>query len=64
MSRIGELEIELPDIENGTDRPVEFSLMFGEFLITATARNTKTNQVYSTKFAYVRDNPYFEASDR
>ncbi|CAI2174736.1 18835_t:CDS:2 [Funneliformis geosporum] len=62
INKIGELEIGLPDIEHGIDRPVEFSLMFGELLITATARNKNTGRIYTAKFAYVRDNSYFEAT--
>jgi hypothetical protein len=59
MCKIGELEIKLPDTEGGTDRPVEFSLMFGELLITATARNKKNGKIYTTEFSYAR-NGYFE----
>ena len=54
MSKIGKLEIDLPDTEDGIDRPVEFSLMFGELLITATARNKKNGKVYTATFAYNR----------
>ena len=54
MRKIGELEIDLPDTEYGTDRPVEFSLTFGELLITATARNKKNGRFYTATFAYAR----------
>ncbi|CAG8525489.1 4793_t:CDS:2 [Rhizophagus irregularis] len=63
MRKIGDLEIDIPDIEGGTDRPVEFSLMFGELLITATARNMKNHKIYSAKFDYVKNSSYFEATE-
>ncbi|PKY59466.1 hypothetical protein RhiirA4_515350 [Rhizophagus irregularis] len=63
MRKIGDLEIDIPDIEGGTDRPVEFSLMFGELLITATARNMKSHKIYSAKFDYVKNSSYFEATE-
>ncbi|GBC08152.1 hypothetical protein RclHR1_07930009 [Rhizophagus clarus] len=63
MRKIGELEIDIPDIEGGTDRPVEFSLMFGELLITATARNKNSRKIYTAKFAYEKNSSYFEATE-
>ncbi|CAB4494376.1 unnamed protein product [Rhizophagus irregularis] len=63
MRKIGELEIEIPDIEGGTDRPVEFSLMFGELLITANARNKNSRKIYTAKFAYAKNSSYFEATE-
>ncbi|CAB5355848.1 unnamed protein product [Rhizophagus irregularis] len=63
MRKIGDLEIDIPDIEGGTDRPVEFSLMFGELLITATARNMKSHKIYSAKFDYIKNSSYFEATE-
>ncbi|CAB5355684.1 unnamed protein product [Rhizophagus irregularis] len=63
MRKIGELEIEIPDIEGGTDRPVEFSLMFGELLITANARNKNSRKIYTAKFAYAKDSSYFEVTE-
>jgi hypothetical protein len=63
MHKIGELEIDLPDTEGGIDRPVEFSLTFGELLITATARNKKSGRIYTTKFAYVKSSSYFEPTE-
>ncbi|CAG8627873.1 uncharacterized protein OCT59_009691 [Rhizophagus irregularis] len=63
MRKIGELEIDIPDIEGGTDRPVEFSLMFGELLITANARNKNSRKIYTAKFAYAKNSSYFEATE-
>jgi hypothetical protein len=60
MCKIGELEIDIPDTEGGIDRPVEFSLKFGELLITATARNKKNDKTYTAKFNYVKNSSYFE----
>ena len=54
MRFIGNLDIKLPDVELKLDRPVEFSLIFGEFLITATAKNQKTGKTYTADFEYVK----------
>ncbi|CAG8525488.1 10775_t:CDS:2 [Acaulospora colombiana] len=59
MKEIGELYVDLPDIHLGLDRPVEFSLMFGELVITATAMNTKNGKVYRTTFDYAKSDFVF-----
>ncbi|CAG8839084.1 40235_t:CDS:2, partial [Gigaspora margarita] len=60
MKEIGKLTIELPDVHFKLDRSVEFGLKFGELLITATARNKKTDNVYSTTFQYAKSESHFE----
>lgn len=62
MKEIGELTIELPDVHLKLNRPVEFGLKFGELLITAIARNKKTDYIYSTTFQYAKSEPYFQSS--
>ncbi|CAG8843527.1 22619_t:CDS:2, partial [Gigaspora margarita] len=60
MKEIRKLTIELPDLHLKLDRSVEFGLKFGRLLITATARNKKTANVYSTTFQYTKSESYFE----
>ncbi|CAG8701270.1 13874_t:CDS:2, partial [Racocetra fulgida] len=50
MKLLGSLKIDLPDIHLGTERPVQFSLMFGKMEITASAKNTTNGQNYHSKF--------------
>ncbi|CAJ0827617.1 8083_t:CDS:10 [Entrophospora sp. SA101] len=59
MKPIGELYVELPDVESKLDRPVFFSLMFGESLITATAQNKNTERIYTAEFKYTIPDFYF-----
>ncbi|CAJ0913549.1 18596_t:CDS:10 [Entrophospora sp. SA101] len=58
MGLIGELFIELPDVKYQLDRPVEFSLMFGELLITATAWCKKSGKACKATFEYARPEAY------
>ncbi|CAG8749982.1 1999_t:CDS:2, partial [Acaulospora morrowiae] len=54
MRKIGNLHVNLPDVELGLDRLVEFSLMFGELAITAVAVNKKNGNFYTAVFDYVK----------
>ncbi|CAG8575605.1 1747_t:CDS:2 [Ambispora leptoticha] len=49
---VGSLRIELPDVELGLNRPVEFELCFAEEYIRATARNKTNNREYPAVFDY------------
>ncbi|CAG8814972.1 9038_t:CDS:2, partial [Cetraspora pellucida] len=50
MKLLGSLRIDLPDLHLGTERPVQFSLMFGKMEITASAKNMINGQSYHSKF--------------
>ncbi|CAG8567659.1 5043_t:CDS:2 [Paraglomus brasilianum] len=50
MSSFGTLEIELPDTNLGTNRPVDFTLTFGKMETRATAKNKTNGKVYEAKF--------------
>ncbi|CAH1766708.1 4579_t:CDS:10, partial [Entrophospora sp. SA101] len=54
MELIGELYIELPDVQLKLDRSVEFSLMFGELLINASAWSKKSGKACKTTFHYAK----------
>ncbi|CAG8532487.1 8694_t:CDS:2, partial [Paraglomus occultum] len=53
MKLLGELEVTASDTENGLNRPVEFSLSFGNMEVKASARNQKTGKIYKTSFNLV-----------
>ncbi|CAJ0651571.1 8507_t:CDS:2 [Entrophospora sp. SA101] len=57
MELIGKLYIKLPD-EYSVDRPVEFTLMFGELLINATARCKKSGTLCKATFEYTKPGAY------
>jgi len=63
MESIGELYIELPDVKYKLDRPVEFSLMFGELLITGSAWCKKTGKACKAVFEYAKPEAY-DVKDR
>nr|CAG8447242.1 164_t:CDS:2 [Entrophospora candida] len=63
MELIGKLYIKLPD-EYTVDRPVEFTLMFGELLINATARCKKSGTVCKATFEYTKPGAYGVSSNK
>ncbi|KAG9298802.1 hypothetical protein G9A89_015823 [Geosiphon pyriformis] len=54
MTLLGKLDVELPDVHLGKDRPVEFSLTFGTLEIKARAHNITTGQIVEKHFE-IRD---------
>ena len=40
MKLLGTLNVKIPDIQHGRNRPIEFSLTFAKIEIKATAKNT------------------------
>jgi len=54
MKLVGEMEIDLPDVHLGLNRVIEFSLMFGELEIKATAWNKTTEKFYHVTFEYTK----------
>ncbi|CAJ0758610.1 17136_t:CDS:2 [Entrophospora sp. SA101] len=63
MELIGKLYIKLPD-EYSVDRPVEFTLMFGELLINATARCKKSGTLCKATFEYTKPGAYGVSSNK
>ncbi|CAJ0842346.1 17983_t:CDS:2 [Entrophospora sp. SA101] len=63
MELIGKLYIKLPD-EYSVNRPVEFTLMFGELLINATARCKKSGTLCKATFEYTKPGAYGVSSNK
>ncbi|CAB4473679.1 unnamed protein product [Rhizophagus irregularis] len=50
MKLLGILTVDLPDVNLGLSRRIEFSLMFGKMEIVASAKNLQNGRSYNTKF--------------
>ncbi|KAG9298807.1 hypothetical protein G9A89_015828 [Geosiphon pyriformis] len=47
---LGKLQIDLPDVHLGINRPIQFALNFGKMELKATAQNKTTGQIYQTSW--------------
>ncbi|RGB33592.1 hypothetical protein C1646_761509 [Rhizophagus diaphanus] len=50
MKLLGVLTVDLPDVNLGLNRRIEFSLMFGKMEIVASAINLQNGRSYNTRF--------------
>ncbi|RGB33594.1 hypothetical protein C1646_743234 [Rhizophagus diaphanus] len=50
MKLLGVLTVDLPDVNLGLSRRIEFSLMFGKMEIVASAKNLQNGRIYDTSF--------------
>ncbi|CAG8731352.1 11769_t:CDS:1, partial [Dentiscutata heterogama] len=55
MKYIDTLRINIPDTKHGLDRPIKFSLTFGQLEYKASAYNEKTGKLYKKIKFYVEE---------
>jgi len=55
MELVGILQIDLPDVHLGCDRPITFGFSFGQMEISAFAKNELNGQNFQTKFDILND---------